>query len=223
MLMTVICILAVDFKVFPREFAKAETWGTSLVSFGGDRLRCGRLIDSCQMDLGVGSFVFSLGLISALPLLKSTARAPFLYAVWVSTKKSAGVLALGVVRVVMVKGIEYPVRGLKLALAGQQADPIPLILKEHVSEYGVHWNFFFTLGLLPIFGAAFQDLSPHFSFTGMALVVTHRSLILLESRRRLLTAASTSPSAAAQSHISSGLGSERCSDDAVVAEQGRDR
>ncbi|GAA5934544.1 hypothetical protein JCM3775_000384 [Rhodotorula graminis] len=124
MVMTVLCILTVDFPAFPREFAKAESWGTSL------------------MDLGVGSFVFSLGLVAALPFLREAALprsaststlASYLASLARTARKTAPLVVLGLVRVVMVKGVDYP---------------------EHVTEYGVHWNFFFTLALLPVFGEA---------------------------------------------------------------------
>lgn len=114
---TNLAILAVDFHIFPRRFAKVETWGTSL------------------MDLGVGLFVFSMGLANSRSVIKksiarSTKKQPYLALVGANTVKALPVLALGVVRLVSVKSLEY---------------------QEHVSEYGVHWNFFMTLGLLPIF------------------------------------------------------------------------
>ncbi|GAA5979812.1 hypothetical protein JCM11641_002701 [Rhodosporidiobolus odoratus] len=141
MVMTVLGILAVDFPVFPREFAKAETWGTSL------------------MDLGVGSFVFSLGLVAALPLLRGTDSQPYLTTIWRSFKKCLPLVLLGLVRVVMVKGVDYP---------------------EHVSEYGVHWNFFFTIALLPVFGAALIGIfvkKVDLHWVGLLVSVAHQFLL----------------------------------------------
>jgi phosphatidylinositol glycan class W len=107
-LLTCLSILAVDFPVFPRRFAKTETYGISL------------------MDVGVGIFIVSSALTSkyarGVVATGNTSTASRLCRV-LSLQHSA-VLLLGVGRFVALKALNY---------------------QEHVSEYGVHWNFFVTL------------------------------------------------------------------------------
>ncbi|ORY57728.1 GWT1-domain-containing protein [Pseudomassariella vexata] len=143
---TCLAILAVDFRLFPRRFAKVETWGTSF------------------MDVGVGSFVFSAGVVAARPVLKERAEGrtmPLPQRLLYSMRHSMPLLVLGVVRLLSVKGLDYA---------------------EHVTEYGVHWNFFFTLGLLPPFVAIFQSalkVVPSFATLTILLGVGYQ--VLLES------------------------------------------
>ena len=104
-ILTAVAILAVDFVVFPRRFAKTESFGISL------------------MDVGVGLFVAIAGMSS--PLSRS-------HIAGYSRRSSiiqgmSPLLILWGVRLVSVKASSY---------------------QEHVSEYGVHWNFFLTLALL---------------------------------------------------------------------------
>ncbi|WFD44841.1 Glucosaminyl phosphatidylinositol (GlcN-PI) nositol acylation protein [Malassezia psittaci] len=131
MILTVLCILAVDFPVFPRAFAKCETWGTSL------------------MDLGVGSFVFSHATVS-----RRKQPAGDIYR---TLRRTLPLWVLGLARVVMVKGTEYP---------------------EHVSEYGVHWNFFLTLGIIiPLLDGIQVALSSLYMVWGLLLGLTHEMLL----------------------------------------------
>ncbi|XP_042506290.1 uncharacterized protein At4g17910, partial [Macadamia integrifolia] len=105
MIITCVCILAVDFKIFPRRYAKTETFGTSL------------------MDLGVGSFVLANSLVSRQARRVSSRS-------WkVAVQSISPLILLGFGRIIFTTGVDYQV---------------------HVGEYGVHWNFFFTLAAVSI-------------------------------------------------------------------------
>lgn len=97
------------------------------------------------MDLGVGSFVFSQGTVS---LRKHTTS------FWTTLKRCAPMLLLGLTRVALVKGTEYP---------------------EHVTEYGVHWNFFITMGLLLPVTDYVQLMCPqwHWGVVGIVISLLH--------------------------------------------------
>ena len=159
MVITCLAILAVDFKIFPRKFAKVENWGTSL------------------MDLGVGSFVFSAGVVGARPILKErvTGRRTTLGSrLWISIRHALPLFVLGTIRLISVKGMDYA---------------------EHVAEYGVHWNFFFTLAFLPPFVAIFHslfNLLPSFELWAVALAGVYELVLnYTELKGFILTAPRT--------------------------------
>ena len=108
---TAIAILAVDFVIFPRRLAKAETFGSGL------------------MDVGVGSFIISNAIVSPEARGVSTSNSGFISPVIRSLKSSLPLLVLGIMRFISVKSSDY---------------------QEHVSEYGTHWNFFFTLVIVRV-------------------------------------------------------------------------
>ncbi|CAM9158988.1 unnamed protein product [Ectocarpus sp. 4 AP-2014] len=129
MLMTCITILAVDFQVFPRRFAKTEVFGTGL------------------MDLGVGATIFASGLGSGCRVKRESGHPRPGRSVWrtmLADIASAAIrawplAALGLSRFVVIKGLGY---------------------QEHVSEYGVHWNFFATLFFLRLVVVPMNRIRP---------------------------------------------------------------
>ena len=120
--LTFVAILAVDFHIFPRRFAKTEVSGYGL------------------MDLGAGSFVVAAGLVTkrqsntttTVPQQQSTAWRRLLWRV-------GPLLLMGGIRLATTKGLEY---------------------QEHVSEYGVHWNFFLTLAMLHVLSMVLPTNTP---------------------------------------------------------------
>lgn len=117
---TAISILAVDFSVFPRRYAKTETYGTGV------------------MDFGVGAYVFANALVCPEARRKNISGSKInhiskqLMSVW-------PLVVLGMARLVSVKMTSY---------------------HEHVTEYGVHWNFFFTLAIVRVVASLLLVILP---------------------------------------------------------------
>lgn len=139
-LVTGVCILAVDFKVFPRRFAKTETFGYGL------------------MDTGVGMFVISNAIVTPEALGYKSKSQTLTSAMWKAIKSSVPLLLLGSARFFVTKQIDYQM---------------------HVSEYGVHWNFYMTLAVTKILCTLIlQFVGSNYSGIISAVVIGIHELIL---------------------------------------------
>ncbi|CAN1175533.1 Uncharacterized protein At4g17910 [Linum perenne] len=148
MIVTCMCILAVDFTIFPRRYAKTETYGTSL------------------MDLGVGSFIVTNALVSR----QARCISSILPRNWkAAIKSSSPLLVLGFARLLSTRSVDYQV---------------------HVAEYGVHWNFFFTLAVVTILTSIICIPPKYSGILGLLLLVGYQwwlvnglNLFLLSNER----------------------------------------
>ncbi|XP_031098352.1 uncharacterized protein At4g17910 isoform X2 [Ipomoea triloba] len=142
MLLTCLCILAVDFKIFPRRYAKTETYGTSL------------------MDLGVGSFVLANSLVSRQARGISTLK------ISNSLCSASPLIFLGFARLISTSSVDYQV---------------------HVGEYGVHWNFFFTLAGVAILTSIINVPPSYCGILGLLILLGYQVLLLLGLNEYLLS------------------------------------
>ncbi|XP_067935341.1 uncharacterized protein [Watersipora subatra] len=151
-LLTAICILAVDFKVYPRRLAKTETFGTGL------------------MDIFVGAFIMCNSLVckeARDPSLEFSCAREKLSSVKKVLTSSLPLTILGVARLTVTKSSNY---------------------QGHVSEYGVHWNFFMTLAATRIICTLLLTLlKPSKAlFLGLSFAATYQYLLSAGLQRYIL-------------------------------------
>ncbi|XP_014286256.1 uncharacterized protein PIG-Wa [Halyomorpha halys] len=129
-LISVFCILAVDFRVFPRHFAKTESYGFSL------------------MDTGVGFYIIANGIVS-----KSDTREDVMKTI----KSTLPIMGLGIFRCVSVKSLDY---------------------QQVISEYGTHWNFFFTLAAVKLMATYLMNKFQNKEMlTSIVLAILHQIIL----------------------------------------------
>ncbi|GLC43968.1 hypothetical protein PLESTB_000215100 [Pleodorina starrii] len=148
---TCLCILAVDFRAFPRRYAKAEAYGTG------------------YMDVGVGGVVLTAGLVSPVSRW-GTSRGgagggarrwrppPFWRRLLSGLRGAAACWALGLARLVTTRAVNY---------------------QEHVGEYGVHWNFFDTVAVVALLSQAVALPPELLGPAAVAVTAAHQAALTL--------------------------------------------
>ena len=110
------------------------------------------------MDVGVGCFVFAQGVMSGHRL--AAAGVPGWREFQRAVRASVPLWILGSVRLFLVKATDY---------------------QEHVSEYGVHWNFFYTLAVLPVGVCVglmlFWRVVPDFAFVAAVIALGYEAVL----------------------------------------------
>lgn len=144
-IVTAICILAVDFRIFPRKFAKTEVFGYSL------------------MDTGVGIFIVANSLVA--PEARDFGQRPKVGFFSTLSRNLKSPLKSSIPLLLIGFG-----RSLAIELLGYQ---------KHVSEYGVHWNFFITLAFVKLFTRTITStISSRYSLlSGVWILAMHEYIL----------------------------------------------
>lgn len=131
-LLTGISILAVDFDIYPPYFRKTVSYGFSL------------------MDLGVGLFVYTNGIVA--PEIGSKKS------IFKIVKSALPLFILGILRLISTRTVNYKV--------------------PH-SEYGVHWNFFITLFVVKVMASLIMNCigSKYVLVNAISLLFSHEILL----------------------------------------------
>mgnify|MGYP001807706513 CR=1 FL=1 len=192
MLATCLAILGVDFPAFPRRYAKAEGYG------GG------------VMDVGVGAIIFAGGLVSAVAAGAATAAADATAAAAGGSSGSSAAAAAAAahgsssavrVRLLqLLRGVKAAVPLLLLGCAREVATAV-VGYQAHLGEYGLHWNFFYTIAGVTLLTLAVPVPSHLLGPLGLAVTGCHQLLLSWNLRKLLLPTAA----AAAGGSIGSGV------------------
>jgi len=171
-LMTVLSILAVDFPVFPRSLAKCETYGVSLVGSPQQFHSIASLtVWGCIDGPGCGIVcIFARGSFRDTNYQVSGSS---LFPIETKGRQGTTEIPANMGARVLTTNRCEAVR-LPCELVPQhnfRPEYSRGILQEHESEYGTHWNFFFTMGTLPILEVLLHPILPFAPVSMIAITI----------------------------------------------------